>query len=68
MKTLFFLVEGDTEEQFVKDCIAPYFENKCYVQPIKLTTNPKIGKRGGFNTYEHLKPMLKICSDKKEKN
>lgn len=68
MKTLFFLVEGDTEEQFVKDLIAPYFENKCYVQPIKLTTNPKIGKRGGFNKYEQLKTDAEnLIRQKREK-
>ena len=68
MKTLFFLVEGDTEEQFVKDHIAPYFENKCYVQPIKLTTNPKTGKRGGFNKYEQLKTDAEnLLRQKREK-
>lgn len=68
MKTLFFLVEGDTEEQFVKDLIAPYFENKCYVQPIKLTTNPNLGKRGGFNKYKQLKTDAEnLLRQKREK-
>lgn len=55
MKTLYFLVEGDTEEEFIKNLVAGHFINKCFVQPIKITTNPKFGKRGGFTTYEHLK-------------
>jgi hypothetical protein len=68
VKTLFFLVEGDTEEQFIKDLIAPYFENKCYIQPIKLTTNPNIGKRGGFNKYQQLKTDAEnLLRQKREK-
>lgn len=55
MKILYFVVEGDTEEQFVKDVLAEHFADKCYVQPIKITTNPNLGKRGGFTTYRQLK-------------
>ncbi len=55
MKILYFVVEGDTEEQFVKNNLEPYFEDKCFVQAIKITTNPNLGKRGGFSTYKQLK-------------
>ncbi len=55
MKILYFLVEGDTEEEFIKNLVAGHFKDKCFVQPIKITTNPKLGKRGGFTTYKHLK-------------
>ena len=68
MKILYFLVEGDTEEQFIENSVASCFENKCYIQPIKLTTNPKIGKRGGFNTYKQLKTDAEnLLRQKREK-
>jgi Domain of unknown function (DUF4276) len=55
VKIIYFVVEGDTEEQFVKNVLEQHFAGKCYVQPIKITTNPNLGKRGGFTTYRHLK-------------
>ena len=68
MKILYFVVEGDTEEQFVKDVLAKHFDGKCYIQPIKITTNPNLGKRGGFTTYKHLKTDVEnLLSQKREK-
>ncbi len=55
MKILYIVVEGDTEEQFVKSLLERHFENKCFIQPIKITTNPNLGRRGGFTTYKHLR-------------
>lgn len=68
MKIIYFVVEGDTEEQFVKDVLAEHFAGKCFVQPIKITTNPNLGKRGGFTTYKHLKTDVdNLLRQKREK-
>ncbi len=68
MKILYFVVEGDTEEQFVKDVLAEHFDGKCYIQPIKITTNPNLGKRGGFTTYKQLKTDVEnLLRQKREK-
>jgi Domain of unknown function (DUF4276) len=55
VKPLIIVVEGDTEEVFVKDILLPYFiERGIYdVRPIKVST--KAGFKGGFVNYDHLK-------------
>jgi hypothetical protein len=68
VKILYFLVEGDTEEVFVQNVIAEYFKDKCFIQPIKITTNPRAGKRGGFTTYRQLKTDTEnLLRQKREK-
>lgn len=55
MKRLFIVVEGQTEEAFVKELMAPYFiQNGIYdVRPVIIQTSK--GHKGGFVNYEHLK-------------
>lgn len=55
MKPLIIVVEGDTEEEFVKELLLPYFiEHEIYdVRAIKIST--KAGFKGGFVNYDHLK-------------
>ena len=55
MKRLIIIVEGQTEEEFVKEVLTPYFvENEIYsITPIKIATS-KVAK-GGFVNYAHLK-------------
>ncbi len=55
MKPLYVLVEGQTEEEFIKENLIPYFaEREIYeVHPIKIST--KVGFKGGFVKYDHLK-------------
>ncbi len=55
MKPLIIVVEGDTEEVFIKDILLPYFiEHEIYdVRAIKIST--KAGFKGGFVNYDHLK-------------
>lgn len=55
MKPLYVLVEGQTEEEFFKENLIPYFaDRKIYeVRPIKIST--KVGFKGGFVKYDHLK-------------
>ena len=63
MKRLFIVVEGQTEEEFVRTMLRPYFySHEIYdVNPILIHTS-KSG-RGGFVNYAHLKntvtPLLK---------
>jgi hypothetical protein len=60
VKTLYIIVEGQTEEEFVKQLITPFSKQNWYIQPIKITTNRNIGKRGGFTTYRQLKDDIAI--------
>lgn len=54
MKRLIIIVEGQTEEEFVKEVLAPYFHRyELYsIIPIKIATS-KVSK-GGFVNYAHL--------------
>lgn len=55
MKRLIVIVEGQTEEEFVNQVIAPYFRTKniLSVAPIKIATSST--SKGGFVNYQHLK-------------
>ena len=67
MKRLFIVVEGQTEEEFVKTILRPYFAlyGVYAIYPILIRTS-KLG-RGGFVNYLHLKntllPLLKSQGD-----
>lgn len=53
-KRLYIVVEGQTEEEFVKVLLAPYFlQFGIYVYPVIIHTSR--GHKGGFVNYEHLK-------------
>ena len=58
MKRLFIVVEGQTEEAFVKELMTPYFaQTGIYdVRPVIIQTSK--GHKGGFVNYEHLKNDL----------
>ena len=58
MKRLFIVVEGQTEEAFVKELMIPHFiSNGIYdVRPVLIQTSK--GHKGGFVSYEHLKNDL----------
>ena len=58
MKRLFILVEGQTEESFVRELMTPYFMQKGVydVRPVLIQTSK--GHKGGFVNYEHLKNDL----------
>lgn len=55
MKRLIIIVEGQTEEEFVNQILAPYFRTKniLSVVPIKIATSST--SKGGFVNYQHLK-------------
>lgn len=54
MKRLFIVVEGQTEEAFIKELVSPYFmQNEIYdIRPVLIQTSK--GHKGGFVNYEHL--------------
>lgn len=65
MKRLIIIVEGQTEEEFVNQVLAPYFANKgiLSVIPIKIATSST--SKGGFVNYQHLKnDVLKRIREK----
>ena len=57
MKRLYIIVEGQTEEEFVKSILLPYLNqfNVFDVRPIPIRTS--IGHKGGFVNYQHLKNL-----------
>ena len=67
MKRLFIVVEGQTEEEFVRTMLRPYlFSYGIYDVNSILIRTSKSG-RGGFVNYDHLKntvmPLLKSQKD-----
>lgn len=53
-RRLYIVVEGQTEEEFVKDLLAPYLQREgIYVYPVIIHTSK--GHKGGFVNYDHLK-------------
>ncbi|MBD5280778.1 MAG: DUF4276 family protein [Bacteroides sp.] len=61
MKRLFIIVEGQTEESFVKELLIPFFsQHGIYdVRPILIQTSE--GHKGGFVNYNHLRnDLLKL--------
>lgn len=68
MKRCLILVEGQTEERFVKDVLCPHFESRgLFVFPTILTTKiVKSGKnfKGGVTNYAKLRgDLLKLLRD-----
>ena len=53
-RRLYIVVEGQTEEEFIKDLLAPYLQCEgIYVYPVIIHTSK--GHKGGFVNYDHLK-------------
>lgn len=53
-KRLYIVVEGQTEEEFVKELLVPLFmQHGIYAYPIVIHTSA--GHKGGFVNYQHLK-------------
>lgn len=58
---LHVLCEGQTEERFVKDVLAPYLrEYNIFAKPILLLTSKKKNLRGGMISYQQVKRDLTI--------
>lgn len=67
MKRLYIIVEGQTEQEFVKTLIAPYLQKHeiFEVTPILIRTS-KTG-RGGFVNYQHLKKRCRTIIEIRKK-
>jgi len=68
MKKILILVEGQTEEKFIKELLVPYFENKSiYIIPIIVSTSRrKSGSKykGGVVSFGQVKSeLLKLLKD-----
>lgn len=64
MKRLFIVVEGQTEETFIKELLQPYFASLGFhsVTPVKIQTSK--GHKGGFVNYQHLKnDLLRLLNE-----
>lgn len=58
-KRIYIIVEGQTEESFVKEILSKYLlQYDIYVYAIKIETSK--GHKGGFVNYDHLKRDVKI--------
>lgn len=68
MKRLFIVVEGQTEQEFVNEVIAPYLRNfEIYsVTPLLIRTS-RFG-RGGMANYEHLRNTIKMSLVSKQED
>lgn len=67
MKRLFIVVEGQTEEAFVKELMTPFFmQNGIYdIRPVLIQTSK--GHKGGFVNYEHLKnDLLRLLKSQRQ--
>jgi hypothetical protein len=61
MKRLFLLVEGQTEETFVRDLLGPHYAQlELFMYPILARTSP--GHKGGVTGYGKVKSQLtRLC-------
>lgn len=60
MKRLIIVVEGQTEQEFVNQCIAPYFFRKYGVPSVSARLIGSPGHKGGAVKYSRLKTDLDI--------
>lgn len=70
MKTIYILCEGQTEEAFINEVLAPYFANlMIFIKPIICTTKRTTSKKykGGVRDYNKIKNELTILC-KQHKN
>lgn len=61
MNRMYLLVEGQTEETFVRELLAPHYaRNGLFITPIIVRTSP--GHKGGVTGYGKVKPQLsRLC-------
>lgn len=61
MKRLYLLVEGQTEETFVRELLTPHYARiDLFITPIIVNTSPSY--KGGISSYIKVKPQLtRLC-------
>jgi hypothetical protein len=68
MAKILILVEGQTEEEFIKEIIAPYLHSRnIFIIPTVITTKENVrgpNYKGGISTYEKIrKDLIKLFDD-----
>ena len=58
MKRLYIVVEGQTEEEFVKSVMAPYFQRFGIYSITPVILHTSAAGKGGFVNYQHLKNRI----------
>lgn len=68
MKRLYIIVEGQTEQEFVNEQIAPYLRQHGIYEVTPILIHTSKSGRGGFVNYQHLKNDAKrlLSSPKKD--
>ena len=70
MKKIIIVVEGSTEEKFVRQVIKPYFQQTAYVDAQQWVTNRKLGTSGGGESFDlienHVKRLISKYKYEKE--
>ena len=61
MTRVYILAEGQTEEIFINEVLAPHYNQKgLYFYPIIVRTSP--GNKGGISTYSKIHPQIqRLC-------
>lgn len=59
MKRLYIVVEGQTEEEFVKSMIAPYLQQYGIFSVTPVILHTSAAGKGGFVNYQHLRNKVK---------
>lgn len=68
MRRLYLLVEGQTEETFVRELITPHYASiGLFITPIIVSTSP--GYKGGVTSYGKVKPQIsRLCKQDRHAN
>lgn len=66
MSRLYLLVEGQTEETFVRELLTPHYARiGLYITPIIVSTSP--GYKGGITQYAKVKPQIsRLCKQDRQ--
>lgn len=61
MSRIYLLVEGQTEEAFVRELLQPHYAPmELYLTPIIVSTSP--GYKGGMSSYSKIRPQIqRLC-------
>lgn len=66
MARLYLLVEGQTEETFVRELLTPHYARVAlFITPIIVSTSP--GHKGGITNYDKVKPQIsRLCKQDRQ--
>lgn len=66
MRRLYLLVEGQTEETFVRELLVPHYARMAlFITPIIVSTSP--GHKGGVTNYDKVKPQIsRLCKQDRQ--